>query len=306
MNNKFYFILFFLTGCISEIDFNQKSVSSVDSVTAVSLGYKFGCAIDSKTGLSCWEKSNQIVAIPKDLGQVKHIQVSNKHACVIIKNGLVRCWAIEDLTPIKVPEELGMALAISSDKLLDKFCAIRKIDNSILCWSSLNSPNTSIRIQDLGPAEKLSLSSTGDFLCVIPKNNHILNCRHDDHLGHVSEGSIVPNNLGPVRDFSAGLSHTCAITHENSLTCFGAYNHSSNAPEGSVKVPELGKVISIASGPGTICAILENESLRCWAGRGDIKIPGDLGLVTQVSIGWDQICAIRKDGSIRCWKAEYS
>lgn len=93
---------------------------------------------------------------------------------------------------------------------------------------------------------------------------------------------------------SAGQSHTCAVTAEQDVLCWGANGAGqlgvppSQTPRSSVPVKaELGgKAIHVAAGGNHTCAILVDGQLRCWGsndrgqlGRGSLVATGTIGPV---------------------------
>ena len=128
-----------------------------------------------------------------------------------------------------------------------------------------------------------------------------------------------------------GDFHTCAITVEGGVRCFGngtmlgygagGLNIGDNETPASAGDIDLGgPAASIAVGSTSSCAVLVGGAVRCWGqgtygilGYGNTDIVGvvdtpadagdvDLGgLVAEVSIGRIHACARLLDGTVRCW-----
>lgn len=106
----------------------------------------------------------------------------------------------------------------------------------------------------------------------------------------------------PVIALATHDHHSCAISQEAKLYCWGKNN------SGSTSVPtDLGKVRQVSvSGDSEndhTCALDEEGSVRCWGSNssGQLNIPTNLGKVRQIELGGLQTCAITFESILRCW-----
>ncbi|MCX7556998.1 proprotein convertase P-domain-containing protein [Xanthomonadaceae bacterium JHOS43] len=124
-----------------------------------------------------------------------------------------------------------------------------------------------------------------------------------------------------VREISVGSSHTCALTNEGGVYCWGGGANGELGDGGRenrsmpVAVSGLsGGVQDIAAGSGHTCALLANGTVQCWgynvAGQlGDNSTTTRLtpwpvqGLagVQAISAGRHHTCALTTAGAVRCW-----
>lgn len=125
-----------------------------------------------------------------------------------------------------------------------------------------------------------------------------------------------------------GGSHTCALSSDAALHCWGAgdygqlgYGHidtigDDETPASAGRVNIGGSVIQVAAGESHTCALLETGAVRCW-GRGDrgqlgygnqssiidpllaSEVP--VGTAVQLTAGWNHTCALLTSGAVRCW-----
>lgn len=135
-----------------------------------------------------------------------------------------------------------------------------------------------------------------------------------------------------IAQVSIGSAHTCAISVEGELKCWGD-NSEGQLGRGdvvaigddelpsSVRSLDLGaKAVSVACGASHTCAVLEGGGVKCWganaAGQlgygtttpiGDDEVLSGVGLVDlggpakQVVAGGDFSCALLATGDVRCW-----
>ena len=78
------------------------------TVTSISAGYNYTCALDNTNAVSCWDNdslASNDLAVPSDLGSVQKVYGGMYHNCVIKSDGSVRCW--------------GTAYAQTNDGMLD-------------------------------------------------------------------------------------------------------------------------------------------------------------------------------------------
>jgi alpha-tubulin suppressor-like RCC1 family protein len=160
---------------------------------------------------------------------------------------------------------------------------------------------------------------------------------------HPSEAAVV--NLGPndVAFVATGFSHSCAVTSNNELFCWGENSRgqlgygstgdigndedpiSANAVNvASMGLPVDATITELALGKEHTCALFSSGDVLCWGransgqiGQGDNvdygdsmgELPSGLmpidlgGVATSITAGDDFTCARINDGSIRCWGA---
>jgi alpha-tubulin suppressor-like RCC1 family protein len=254
------------------------------------------------------------------------------HNCALLEGGKLKCWGNNGSGRLGIgstdsmgdaPNELGDRLPYVSlggsgrtvarlwPSLNLHTCASLD-DGSLKCWGS----NTN---------GELGLGDTNE---------------RGSRIGQMGE-SLPSVDLGmnrPVRQASAGGSHTCAILEDRSLKCWG-WNSSGqlglgdNRQRGNTSASmganlpavNLGSgrtAVQVAAGGTHTCAILDDGSLKCWGsntngelGLGDSRERGraaaDMGdrlpavklgrRTVQVGAGDGFTCALLDNGRVKCW-----
>ena len=97
---------------------------------------------------------------------------------------------------------------------------------------------------------------------------------------------------------SAGYHHSCAVTADNNVTCWG-----SNA-SGQV-APPAGQYAQVSAGFLHSCGVTVDGAVLCWgtSDRGAATPPA--GTFTQVSAGVEHSCAVTTEGDVTCWGFDY-
>ena len=111
--------------------------------------------------------------------------------------------------------------------------------------------------------------------------------------------------LGRFTAVSAGYGHSCAVSRESTITCWGR-NHYGQADAPS------GRFTAVSASDAHSCAIRSDGTITCWGAietaSGDVVDTFEpVGQFTAVSSSFSsgQSCAVRTDGAIVCWGQNY-
>jgi alpha-tubulin suppressor-like RCC1 family protein len=124
-----------------------------------------------------------------------------------------------------------------------------------------------------------------------------------------------------VRSIAAGGRHTCAVTVEGDVWCWGRnaegqLGDGTTTNRGTPDHARLGGAASaVTSGGNYTCALLSSGAVQCWGrnaegqlgtgGTIDTSTPVDVaslsGSVTAIAAGYSHSCAVTTDGGVKCW-----
>jgi len=94
----------------------------------------------------------------------------------------------------------------------------------------------------------------------------------------------------------AGLNHTCLLSADGELSCWGA-----EANPQITGIP-AGRFIEVAMSYNHSCGLRPDRSATCWGadGGGKADAPPDERF-TQIGVGLNHSCGLRQDGTTLCW-----
>jgi len=239
-------------------------VGITEEVTAISAGAYHTCMLTSAGGVKCWgynyagqigDATNTDRNTPVDVmglaSGVKEVSAGSGHTCVITSAGGVKCWGgnnagqlgdgtnIYRNTPIDV---IGLSSGIAAVSTAFIYtCAITD-EGGVKCWGSnmygqLGDGTTTgkstpvdviglpggVKAVDGGNGHTCALTSDGETMCWGLNNS-----------GQLGNGAMTYRNLTPINVsdltnnvtmISTGFQHSCALTSEGGVKCWGDNNH---------------------------------------------------------------------------------
>ena len=180
-------------------------------------------------------------------------------------------------------------------------------------------------------ADATAISAGGQHTCAITKNDGI-QCWGYNRYGQLGDGTKTMSNVPvsvtdlskPIVSIAAGIDHTCAITSEGNVKCwgknlYGRLGDGSNSLQSTTPVDVINlddTAVSITTGDEHTCVILGNGGVQCWGSNlsGQLGISGNKNLskipeyavdltsgASQTSAGFSKTCATMDDGKLNCW-----
>lgn len=229
------------------------------------------------------------------LADVRDIAIGFKHACAALGDGSVRCWGDNSAgqlgnnttSPSSVPvmvqgvdaESVSVGGAVSYVGLSS--CAVTSF-HYLYCWGNggfsgpFDSATPEIIHEGPTPAPIVSsvagASSAGRFHCFSKYNGEAwcmgvnygyeLGCPSCSSVAHPVLVEGVSNvdqisSFDPHPDSGSSDGHSCAISTDKSLRCWGYGNP-------AVQMSALANVSGVATGARHDCAVVDESSVWCW------------------------------------------
>ena len=319
-------------------------------ITTLDIDLFTACALSKSEGLICW---GILPGEPQDAFRfhlptrvedarepIEHITLSLTHGCVLYATGNVACWGSNEWGQLGDHSQLYSArphaiplLAPNVTKLsagANFTCSLHS-NNNVNCWGStaetILQNNTleesvtpfaldasaSIHSIEVGAHHACALTFDGDVYCW--GNNERGQLGDDTTLPRTSPRKVLGLNERVVQ-LSAGKDHTCGVTAQGSILCWGAQLQHDETPP-PYRISGLSShPIQLTSGDHHACALLQNNDVMCWGSNRfdqiDASIPetkvstplektGFSSGIASLSAGGNHTCAVLFNGSIQCW-----
>lgn len=196
------------------------------------------------------------------------------HTCGIEANGTMQCWGSNDDNQTNIPKQYIRFSALHVNGT-----------QSRRTWSTLYNWHKSV----IDPA-------TGDL---------VLFNFSDPALGFTVEdgGLDTWNDVPGWSAVGCGYSHTCGITTDGVLLCWGrGKNQQSLVPQWVMAASDV-TWRQVSCGAGHTCAITANGSAACWGANdeGQLEIPASVDSWIDISCGYAHTCGVASTGQGFCW-----
>ncbi len=288
-------------------------------------------------------------APPEDvpIGKVEYVTAGARHACALLEGGALTCWGAPGLVGdgtrtlrVQPAAVKGLSVGVLSVSAgAAHTCAVSS-SGHVKCWGQNTRGELGLgtTVEALEPTaiSQLSegiieVSAGASHTCALSKSGAVTCWGVNDHyqLGAGAPAqSLVPvevKGLGAgIRQLAAGASHTCAVTIEGEVHCWGGNAHgelglgfaSADPVPAPSKVQGLpGPALMVAAGRFHTCAVTAVGALWCWGQNGfgalgddtslDRSLPVEpLGLprsVVALSAGAGGTCVVVAGGDAYCW-----
>lgn len=251
--------------------------------------------------------------VPDLDGKIVSLDAHEWHTCAVNEAGSAFCWGYND------DHQLGDASAIESCDTLDR--------DGEDCFRS------PVTVKGL-PSAVASIACGADHTCAVLRSGELY-CWGYGRYGELGGGEVVISDAPQaVKDPPSGVSalfggvlHTCALTQEGAVYCWGdndsfecGVNAKSTCKSGDefdpcVLSPGLvgnlpGKVKAVSAGEDTSSALLEDGSVVSWGAKlqweeqseppKPVAVKGLESGVSAISAHFGRHCALRTNGKVVC------
>jgi alpha-tubulin suppressor-like RCC1 family protein len=336
------------------------STATTETVTGLTNGTRYTFEVKAINALGNDSASSAAsgLAIPPGITAVT---TAGEHTCALTGSGTVYCWghngsgqlgdgtATDANTPVGVVGigRNGAAKASQVAAGHDHTCAL--VVGTVLCWGRNDvgqlgngtnvGSNTPVAVQGITTAT--AIAAGADHTCALLAGGTVDCWGFDgdgqlgDNFGEGSSGeSTVPVSVIGITTATAiagGLDHTCAVTADNTVACWGDNvlgqlgNGSTNNEPWAVPATGIGNASAIAAGYDYTCALISDGSVYCWGDNQygqlgfyaqlpvyngfpysdvrDLPVQIDAGrrTATAIAAGDNHTCALADNHGVWCW-----
>jgi alpha-tubulin suppressor-like RCC1 family protein len=280
------------------------------------------------------------------------VTAGKSHSCALLSTGRVKCWGTntyrqlgnESMVNSNFPVEVeGLADAVALTAGWAHTCALTAA-GGVKCWGyNKNGELGNGQTVDSGSPVDVAGLSAGviaidggdDHTCAVTDQGAV-KCWGFNHYGQLGDGSTTSRGVpvpiqGPmgagVREVAAGWGHTCIVTEEKNVQCWGnnEYGQLGYGPIEDYRftrmdVAGLDLIAErISADGGQSCVLTIYGGIRCWGnnrygqlGDGSTEVRSTPVTVTglaqgmrSVAAGWNHTCAITVNGGLLCWGWNY-
>jgi len=356
---RFVFLCLALNGCLDPItSMAPAPVAAPGRVELVAAGGRTACALMEGGSVQCWgapglvgDGTRSLRVAPKQVSGlttgVLAISAGSAHTCALSAAGHVACWGENahgelgsgSTEPTLEPLEVGGLSQVTQVAAgASHTCAVLAT-GGVQCWGlneqyQLGAPTPT---QALGPMAVPGLegirtiAAGATHTCAVTANGEV-HCWGGNQHGELGVGaaSVEPQPTprqvlglpGPMMMAAAGRFHTCAVSPQGAVWCwgqnlFGALGDDTSIDR-SLPVQPVGlpsPAIALSAGAGGTCAVLSDGDVYCWGSNlngqlGDgsrihrgrpVKVTGLERAGRMVSYGEEFSCATTQALRALCW-----
>ena len=328
------------------VGFDYKLASYIGKSFHVSAGGEHSCAVTSSGGVACWgeggkgqlgnnrvwDRDHPVNVVDEDsnvLTGFVEVSAGHEHTCGLTSSGSVQCWGEG-----------------SEGRLGNKSTADTDTPVSVVTSSGNNNPLTGIVQISAGRYHTCALTAENRIKCWGYGANGQLGNRgytRKNHPSNVAESQSSGTPLANIVQISTGYIHTCALTTEGRVKCWGdlsyrqlgtgcpsghcpiGYNYPVDVVTALESTTPLSGIVQISAGDYHTCALTSGGTVKCWGGGWDGTLgeggstnnsknfPVDvvngsgsstlLGNIVQITSGGGHNCALSSGGGAFCWGA---
>lgn len=261
------------------------------------------CGLQEDGAALCWAPAPgatpDSLLRPETSGKFQQITVGDAAFCGLLDDGSIRCGEKSFNGITAAPEGNFIAVAAGGQHA----CAL-DAGGSAVCWgrSSNADANDSYNADADADADananddgRTTPPSAASFIAIAAGGAHSCGLTFEDGLlcwGQNPDGRADPQP-GPFQQLALGVNNTCALRPDGTVFCQGDDSAGQSSP------PEI-RFTQISLGQEQGCGVTDAGVIECWgAVRPETGFPA--GAFTAVSVGRHSVCGLRPAGYAECW-----
>jgi len=312
------------------------------------------CALRSDGEVRCWgdDRTGQLgngmpyerrspATVAAMVDGLASIASGFEHTCAVRQDSAVECWGnnlqgqlgngsrLSSPWPVNV---LGVSTDIASVAVGNGHTCAASVDGRAFCWGwnglgqlgdgSSTNRSTPVAVANLVRGEVVDLTVGAAHSCILTRSGGV-KCWGDNLLGQLGDGSSqqvhpLPSSVvsleTDVVSVAAGSYHTCAVTAEGDVKCWGqnAYGCLGDGTHTNHPLPTSvaslgGEALAVSAYEMHTCALLRDGRVSCWGN--DQMVPQFVDGVagaTAIAAGAAHACALLESGQVECWGSNWS
>lgn len=323
-------------------------------------GKKHSCASRSDGTVRCWGdntsgqlgtlqagNSSTSPVVLTGLTGIRQMASTDRHTCALDTGDRLWCWGLNDYGQVgdeqpsdarRTPYRHPTVVDVAEVGVGTLHTCVRRRDETVDCVGfnsqgqlgdgSTNLSDQFVDTKNLTSAVQLSVGVA--HACAIQRDG-MADCwglnGTMDNFGRLGTGTT-PSRTSPtavvqlagIRQIASGQDHTCAVTEDGEVWCWGDNTFGQLGDGGSSdtltprKANGISNAVAVTAGADHTCAITAMRELYCW-GRNDFGQLGlgnrnvqrtpqrvsTLALLLTVDAGFDHTCATTTSGLLYCW-----
>jgi len=267
------------------------------------------CVVTGAGRLLCWGRNDggQLGdgtttdrSTPADVtgltGGISAVATAEFHTCALTDDGGVKCWGsnahgrlgdgttTDSLTPVDV---VGLQSGVSAIGLGAQHSCAALAAGGVKCWGRSDfgqrgdgtTADSSVPVDVVGLSDVVvALDMGNDHTCALTEGGAVY-CWGQNTNNQIGDGTTT-NRYTPVQvnglssgvvAIRSGSTHTCALTDDGGIKCWGRGNHGKLGYGGTANRSTPVDVSGLTSGVSALeiggnnnCAITDNGELKCW------------------------------------------
>ena len=228
-------------------------VGLTSGVSAISAGGSYACALTTGGGVKCWgfngggqlgngttTKSSVPVDVSGLTSGVTAIDAGTANTCALTTGGEVKCWGYNYYGQLGNGTTTNSSIPVSVSGFTSGVSAIAPggghscaltSGGAVKCWGDDTNGQLGVNVSDLTSGVS-AISAGYNHTCALTSERGV-KCWGAGELGQLGNGETIGNKYpsdvagltSGVTAIDAGYLHTCALTNEGGVKCWGANNY---------------------------------------------------------------------------------